>query len=118
MDPNTRDLVKSFLLDLKHATGECIVRGLERNEETKIELDLTDEEVRDEILELSVCDYCKGPEKDRGGIEGDVWVFGKVVKEREVYIKLKLWGDQRGHGIRIMSFHFPKYPLRYPFRSR
>ena len=115
MDSDKRSEVKSFLLSVKNATQSWIILTREKNKNTQIQLGLTDGDVKDEILALSVKDYCQGPCKDRK-IEGNVWVFGKVIRGEEVYIKLKLWGDEAGQGVRILSFHFPEAPMSYPFK--
>ena len=116
MDPGERESVKSFLLAVKYATQPWIMLSRKKNEATKIQLGLTDEDIREEILGLSVNDYCGGPCEDKE-VKGDVWIFGKVIREEEVYIKLKLAGDEKGQGVRIISFHIPEKPLRYPFRK-
>ena len=59
-------------------------------------------------------DYVEGPvidELNRGGV---MWVFGKDVKGREVYIKITL-GYENGQTICI-SFHVAEYPLVYPLK--
>ena len=116
MDRGKPEAIKSFLLGVKYATLPWIMLRREKNETTKFELDLTDEDIREEIFGLSVNDYCEGPCKDKE-IEGDVWIFGKTIREKEVYIKLKLTGDEKGQGVRIISFHFPDKPLRYLYKK-
>ena len=44
-----------------------------------------------------------------------MWVFGKDVKEREIYIKIML-GCADSQTICI-SFHIAEYPLSYPFKT-
>ena len=73
-------------------------------------------DVRDAILELSVTDYCEGPVQDRD-MPGDLWVFGKVIGSREVYIKLKLASFGTLKIVRIVSFHAAKESLCYPYRT-
>ena len=46
---------------------------------------------------------------------GEMWVFGKDVKEREIYIKIML-GCADSQTICI-SFHIAEYPLSYPFKT-
>ena len=43
-----------------------------------------------------------------------MWVFGKDVRGREIYIKIAL-GMQGGQTICI-SFHIAEHPLKYPFK--
>jgi len=78
-----------------------------------LELDLSD--VADVIMSLSTTDYSEGPLKD-STIKGDLWVFGKVVKGSEVYIKLKVIGDNRNQQVAILSFHQPERKIGYPLK--
>ena len=73
------------------------------------------DDVRDEVMSLSVLHYCSGPLKDTQ-IKGDVWIFGKEIAGEEVYIKLKLMGDEKKQIVSVLSFHTPEYPLSYPFK--
>lgn len=45
---------------------------------------------------------------------GEMWVFGKDVKGREVYIKIMI-SDHCGQTICI-SFHLAESPMKYPFK--
>lgn len=78
-------------------------------------LGLTKEACKIEILGLSVTDYCKGPvpDKDR---PGDIWLFGKEIAEREVYIKLKIAEIGPSKIAKCISFHPAEQPLYYPFK--
>lgn len=76
--------------------------------------------VKDEILGLATINYAHGPEIDRDGYAGELWIFGKVIQNQEVYIKLKV-KDLNSDGNKqlntlCISFHFSKYPLKYPFK--
>lgn len=116
MDSDKKASVRSFLLAVKYATQSCVIATVrQKNVDTMSELELTDKDVRNEILGLSVDDFCEGPLKDER-IQGDLWIFGKVVRGKEVYIKLKLSGDKSGHGVKVLSFHFPEAPMQYPFK--
>lgn len=66
------------------------------------------------VRTLQVGDYVEGPVIDLLNNEGEMWVFGKDVKGREVYIKIAL-GYENGQTICI-SFHAAEYPLVYPFK--
>ncbi|MFO7773506.1 MAG: hypothetical protein R6V59_06180 [Dehalococcoidia bacterium] len=94
----------SWLLVKRKENVECIT-----------ELGFTLNDVRDAILGLSVVDYCAGPLQDRV-MPGDLWVFGKALQGREVYIKVKLARFGPVKIVRIVSFHFAGESLRYPFR--
>jgi hypothetical protein len=66
------------------------------------------------IENLTAEDYVEGPVIDTLNKLGEMWVFGKDVKNREVYIKIMI-SDYGGQTICI-SFHLAESPLKYPFK--
>jgi hypothetical protein len=50
------------------------------------------------------------PEKLYAG--ADMWVFGKIVKEKEIYIKITMGFS--GAKVICISFHFAEHPMKYP----
>ena len=75
---------------------------------------LASRSVGPEHLLLGLLRMKEGPVIDVLNKEGEMWVFGKDVKEREVYIKITL-GYENGQTICI-SFHIAEHPLVYPFK--
>jgi hypothetical protein len=67
------------------------------------------------VKNLLVQDYVEGPVIDELNQKGEMWVFGKDVKGREVYIKITL-GYDNGQTICI-SFHIAEHPLTFPFKN-
>lgn len=51
-----------------------------------------------------------------------MWVFGKDVKDREVYIKLQIIEAIQQNGMKsqtiCISFHIAEHPLVYPFKEK
>ncbi len=86
----------------------------EKNKETLRLLEISPLQREVIVKNLQVQDYVEGPIIDVLNKEGEMWVFGKDVKEREVYIKITL-GYENGQTICI-SFHIAEKPLVYPFR--
>ncbi|OYU95951.1 MAG: toxin [Bacteroidetes bacterium B1(2017)] len=85
-----------------------------KNSQALIELELRPIE-RKAILEtLEVFDYSEGPmeEKLYGG--ADMWVFGKMVKKQEVYIKITMGAF--GSSVICISFHLAQYKMNYPLK--
>lgn len=74
-------------------------------------------DVHKAVRELDVVDYSSGPLQDDRGRPRDLWVFGRYLEEREVYIKLAAYlaGDAV-HTV-CVSFHEAKWPLTYPYRK-
>ena len=87
----------------------------EKNKEALKQLALTPFQRELIVKTLQVEDYVEGPVIDVLNQEGEMWVFGKDVKGREVYIKITL-GYENGQTICI-SFHVAEYPLVYPFKK-
>ena len=69
----------------------------------------------DELLSLSAEDYYQGPEDDKGR-PGEVWMFGKRLEGKEIYIKLKLAKVSKETIAKCLSFHPADFPLCFPLR--
>ena len=85
-----------------------------KNSQTLIDLELRPIE-RKAILEaLETKDYSEGPleEKLYGG--ADMWVFGKTVKKKEVYIKITM--GAMGSSVICISFHLSQHKMNYPLK--
>lgn len=121
MPTSTIQEVASYLREIKlilqgsHSSdARFIVSTIrDKNIETLSELEYDIEDVKNSVLSLSSTDYSEGPTKDNA-IKGDLWVFGKIIKGREVYIKLKILGDNKYKQVAVLSFHFSEKRLRYP----
>jgi DNA-directed RNA polymerase subunit N (RpoN/RPB10) len=106
-----------FLKEFKQLVQEgglYVVNRLD-HQKSLADLGLTRKACRIEILGLSVTDYCKGPQADKDR-PGDIWVFGKEIGGREVYIKLKIAQVGSKKIAKCISFHAAEQPLYYPFK--
>jgi len=114
---STKAEVASFIKDFKEKMKYWDVlfrddRG--KNTQALVDLELRPIE-RKAILEaIEPKDYCQGPlpEKLYGGI--DMWVFGKTVKKKEVYIKITM--GTMGSSVICISFHLAEQKMNYPFK--
>lgn len=106
-----------FLKEFKQLVQEGGLYVVSRLEHQKslVDLGLTKEACKVEILGLSVTDYCKGPQPDKDR-PGDIWVFGKEIAGSEVYIKLKIAQVGTHKIAKCISFHVAEYPLGYPYK--
>ena len=86
-----------------------------KNKEALQILDITPLQRELIVKNLQAQDYVEGPVIDVLNKKCEMWVFGKDVKGREVYIKITL-GYQNGQTICI-SFHLAEHPMQYPFKS-
>ena len=87
-----------------------------KNKEALQILDITPLQRELIVKNLQAQDYVEGPVIDVLNKKCEMWVFGKDVKGREVYIKITL-GYQNGQTICI-SFHIAEHPMQYPFKSQ
>ena len=112
--------IKNFLIEFKKivVTG----RGLDivprrENLDALSDLGLTKKNLKEEILSLSVQDYCEGPEPDRDR-PGEVWIFGKHIAGKEIYIKLKIAQVSKEKIAKCLSLHAANFPLCFPYRDK
>ena len=87
-----------------------------KNKEALQILDITPLQRELIVKNLQAQDYVEGPVIDVLNKKCEMWVFGKDVKGREVYIKITL-GYLNGQTICI-SFHIAEHPMQYPFKTQ
>lgn len=85
-----------------------------KNTQTLADLEISPA-LRDKVIEgIELEDYCQGPVPDKLNKGSEMWVFGKLIKNKEIYIKVTM-GIVNASAICI-SFHFAEQPLQYPFK--
>ncbi len=110
--------IQSFLNDFKAKLsiwGVVFRDDRSKNAQALLDLDITRDERISLLGKIVVADYSEGPleEKLYGG--HDMWVFGKNMKNKELYIKIAL-GVNRSKVICI-SFHIAEHKMNYPFKT-
>ena len=85
-----------------------------KNKQTLEELEIVPIYRKVVIESLSKEDYVQGPVIDELNRLGEMWVFGKDVKRREIYIKIMMGCE--GSQTICISFHIAEHPLSYPFK--
>jgi hypothetical protein len=86
-----------------------------KNRQTLLDLELT-KDTRNKVLRsLATQDYSAGPLLEKMNAGADMWVFGKMVKGKEVYIKITM--GLRGVQVICISFHIAEHPMKYPYRQ-
>ena len=86
-----------------------------KNLETLAQLEITPKYRETVIKQIQSEDYSEGPIVDTLHKVGDLWVFGKDVKGKEVYIKISL--GRSGSQTICVSFHLAEYKMNYPFKE-
>ena len=114
----TKEQVESFLEELHTKMkifGILFRDDRETNRSTLQELEIVPSYRKVVVENLRVEDYVQGPVVDELNRLGEMWVFGKDVKEREIYIKVMISGTTSQ--TICISFHFAEHPLVYPFKE-
>lgn len=86
-----------------------------KNQAALFDLDITPVYRVEIIKSLAVSDYSAGPIVSELGKNTELWVFGKDVKQREVYIKISLGFPNES--VICISFHLAERPMEYPFKN-
>lgn len=109
--------VTSFLRNFKEKMKfwDVLFRD-DRNKNAQALIDLELRPIdRITVLEtLDIKDYSEGPLTETLYRGADMWVFGKTVKKKEVYIKITM-GAMNSSAICI-SFHLAQHKMNYPFK--
>lgn len=109
--------VGAFLQDFKEKMKfrDVLFRD-DRGKNAKALLDLELRPIdRKTVLEsLEIRDYSEGPNKDQLYSRSDLWIFGKTLKKKEVYIKISM--GAAGSSVICISFHLAEHKMSYPFK--
>jgi len=85
-----------------------------KNTQTLAELELRPNERKTILESLETKDYSEGPIDDRLYGGSTMWVFGKIVKQKEVYIKITM--GIYGSSLIYISFHLAQHKMKYPLK--
>ena len=85
------------------------------NAQTLDDLGYTIVDVRDTLLSLTVQDYSETMFDSRELTGPGFRVFGRNIRNKEVYIKVKI-RVRENHSVFCISFHYSQYPISYPFK--
>lgn len=113
----TREDIRAFLeqFNIKAQVFGILFRDdRPKNRRALLQLEISHLQREMIVKSLVPQDYVEGPVIDELNRGGEMWVFGKDVKGREVYIKISL-GYGNGQTICI-SFHIAEHPLVYPLK--
>ncbi len=114
---STTEAVSSFLTDFKTKMKIWDVlfrddRG--KNAQTLIDLELRPIERKAILEDLELKDYSDGPLPEKLYGASDMWVFGKMVKKKEVYIKITMAAP--GTSVICISFHLAEHKMHYSLK--
>lgn len=113
----TKDEVHYFLQEFKtklSVWGIVFRDDRGKNAQTLLILEISPI-YREQILkELTVLDYSQGPVSDTLNKATSMWIFGKLVKAKEVYIKITM--GIAGKQVLCISFHIAEHDMTYPLK--
>lgn len=114
---STKYEIAAFLRDFKFKMGIFGIlfyddRG--KNQQTLFDLEITPSRRREILKDLNVDDYSEGPLEEKMHGILPLWVFGKMVKQKEVYIKVSMGTENRQ--VICISFHISEHQINYPFK--
>ncbi len=89
------------------------------NENTLLALDFNSFDVVEELKKLTTGDYSESIVDDEASGFEIFYVFGKIIKKRDVYIKVRIKErcHAKGEFVFCISFHFARHPItEFPHR--
>ena len=107
MNPDHRE-TRNFLNRVRSAIKRLnyeILDSREKYRKTIAELGILDEDVLDDICQLTEFDNWSKDRDDNSKFSGDVWKCIKRLHNSDIYVKLKIKVDENGK-LLIMSYHF------------
>ena len=87
-----------------------------KNTQTLLTLEISPAYRETVLKELDVKDYSAGPEKEKLYGGSFMWIFGKSIKNTEVYIKITL--GITGAQVICISFHISEYKMKYSLKQQ
>jgi hypothetical protein len=117
LQKTSKEEVGEFLKEFKEKMkfwGVLFFDDRGKNFETLTQLDIRPKD-REQILEeLAIEDFAEGPKPEEMYGTKEMWVFGKIVKGQEIYIKITK--GIAGSNVLCISFHIAERKMKYPFK--
>ena len=110
---STSDIV-SFLVQAKKLmqAGDYVFVPRKKNLQALAYQGYTIKDVKNELYDLKVSDYYKGPKRDFDpDHSGAVWEFKKAVGGKQFYVKLKIQNQNGKDVLKCLSFHEDEFEL-------
>jgi hypothetical protein len=107
--------VESFLnhFKIKLSVFDVIFTNRDKNLQGLFDLEINPTKRKEVLAKLEVKDFFNGPTKDVNN-GPDLWEFGKIVNQKEVYIKVCMGNESRP--VICISFHLAERAIVYPFK--
>ena len=113
-----KEIVQKFLDDfhLKTRIFDIIfLDNRDKNFQSLLKLEISSFKRKEIIATLQIENYSEGPLPDILHHSSDMWVFGKLVKKREIYIKISM--GVPGSQTICISFHIAEKSMNFPLKK-
>lgn len=122
--PNTAEnvnIVQGFLDETKERISQGVEitftrKAFEELEELTLSFEISQEDIEDAILNLSIEDYYRGVDPSLQS-DFEVCAFSTVIGEDKIVVYLKYGLEVNGIQILLFSNHVPDYPMVRPFKN-
>jgi hypothetical protein len=111
--------VEQFLKDFKQKLEVFQIYFVDTRKKNTIAylgLEITPAQRKDIIKGIKTDDYSQGPLDDKIYGNASLWVFGKIIKKKEIYIKISM--GRPGLSVICISFHLAEHPMKYPLKNQ
>ncbi len=115
---SSADEVEKFLKELKVKMKVFDILFLDdrgKNQQTLHDLEISPLQRKEIISKLKTEDYSDGPLEEKMHGILPMWIFGKEVRDKEIYIKVSMGTEN--NPVICISFHFADYPMNYPYKN-
>jgi len=85
-----------------------------KNTQAMLDLELRPIERKNILEKLDTKNYSEGPIEEELYRGADMWIFGEIIKKKEVYIKITM--GAKNSGVICISFHLAEYKMNYPLK--
>jgi hypothetical protein len=112
-----KEEVQQFLNDFKAKMSvfQILFRDeRKKNTQALLSLEMSWEKRKKVIQSLEIEDYCEGPLDDKLYGIASLWVFGKYIKELELYVKISM--GKPNSSVLCVSFHEAEHKMTYPLK--
>ncbi len=116
---STREDVRKFLKEFQEKMGFWDVLFLDdrgKNSQTLADIEIRPIERKKVLNSLEIEDYSEGPLEERWHGAAEMWVFGKLIKKHEIYIKISM--GLPGKNVNCISFHVAEHKMNYPLKKQ
>lgn len=112
------DEVEKYIEDVKQKInifGIMFRDDRGKNQQTLLDLEISPVRRKEIINNLCPEDYSEGPLEEKLHGILPMWVFGKTVRKKEIYIKISM-GTANSQAVCI-SFHIAEHSMSYPLKK-